>query len=141
MITGFTAAQELAFDASVARAWTVADSAGTQLTITGNNQKKRTSFATTGMGNISIATAAAVTAGTRTLDANPMLTGLGRTPAAASLNDQGFESVLDLTNGQDYPIILATNEGVVVRNTIALGAGGTVRMLAEMGWNELDSYP
>ena len=46
LTTGFTAAQELRFQLQVARSWTVADSGGTAVALTGNNCKHRTSLAT-----------------------------------------------------------------------------------------------
>ena len=143
VVTGFTAAQELAFSAFIARTWTVADSAATNVALTTNNNKKRTSFGTSlvGANDCRIAAAVVVTAGTRTLDANPVLVGMGKTlAAAATVQDASFESVMDLTNGVDYPIVCATNEGIVVQNTILMGAGGTVRIGVECEWEEVASY-
>lgn len=141
VITGFTAAQELAFDAIAARAFTASDSAGTAITFTGNNAKKRTALATSLVGDCRIAAAVTLTAGTRTLDANPFMVGVGKTlAAAATVQDAAIESVIDFTDGVDYPLVLAQNEGFLVRNTIAQGAGGTVRWGIEAAWNEVASY-
>src|SRR5215831_1334038 len=55
--------------AKIARAWTVAGSGGTRATLTGNNQKLRTSHNTSEVNDIGMATTAALTAGTKTFDA------------------------------------------------------------------------
>lgn len=143
VVTGFTAAQELAFAAYVARTWTVADSAGTAIVITTNNAKKRTSMGTSliAANDMRIAAATAVTAGTRTLDANPIMVGVAKTlAAAATVQDANFGQTLDLTNGMDYPLVFAQNEGIVVQNTILMGAAGTVRIGIECEWEEVASY-
>ena len=143
VVTGFTAAQELAFGAFMARSFSSSDSVGTAVVTSSNNAKKRTSMGPTlfAVNDVRVASASAVTAGTRTLDNNPILVGMGKTlAAAATVQDASFESILDLTNSQDYPIILAQNEGLVVQNTILMGAGGTVRIGIECAWDEVASF-
>lgn len=66
-VTAFAAGQ-LHVEAVWARAFTAVGTGGATATITGNNGKKRTSFATTGIGEIRTATTAALGAGTKTLD-------------------------------------------------------------------------
>ena len=59
------AAGGVVVDAVIARSFTVAGTGGGTATITGNNQKLRTSMATTVLGEARIATTAALTAGTK----------------------------------------------------------------------------
>lgn len=142
VVTGFTAQQEIATEVFIARAWSAADTAGTAIVLTGNNNKKQTSMGSSlvGVNDVRVATAAALTAGTRTLDANPVanmaaleLAALGTVPRA-SLNMDW-----DMTNGV-RPQTLVTNEGFIVRNTIAQGAGGTVRWAISVAWDEVAAY-
>ena len=65
-----TAAANLAFKLTIARAWTAAGSGGTRLNLVGNNQKLRTSYASSEVQDIGISSTAALTAGTKTLDSN-----------------------------------------------------------------------
>lgn len=143
VITGFTAAQELGFDAFVARSYTAAHGGGTALTLGGNNQKKRTAHGTsliTSAADIRIASATALTGSSFTLDANPIMAGSFKTlAAAATVQDGSYESYLDLS-AVDHPFVLAQNEGLVVRNQILMGAGGTVRWAVEIAWDEVTSY-
>lgn len=143
VITGFTAAQELGFDAVVARGFTASDSTQTQLVLTGNNQKKRTSLATSlfAATDVRISGTGAITAGTRTLDAQPVMASAAKTlAAAATVQDARFEALIDMTDGTDYPIVLAQNEGLVVRNSVLMGAAGTVRGFVEVVWDEVATY-
>jgi len=41
----------------------------------------------------------------------------------------------------DHPLVLATNEGFIVRGpTVVFGAAGTANLLVEMQWVELTTY-
>lgn len=143
VITGFTAAQELGFDVMIGRGYTANHTGGTALTLGGNNQKKRTAMGTTLIGtaaDIRMATTAALGGGTITVDSNPVMAGTFKTlAAAATVQDGAYESIMDFS-GIDYPFVFAQNEGIVVRNSILMGAGGTVRWAVECAWDELNSY-
>jgi hypothetical protein len=143
VITGFTAAQQLAFKARVARAWSVTDTGGTSVTLSTNNGKLRTANASTlfAAASVLIATTGTLTAGTRTLDAQAFLTGHGKTlAAAATVQDANIESVFDATGPNSDPIILVANEGIVITNTVAQGAAGTVVWSVDVAWSEHVSY-
>lgn len=142
VITGFTAAQELSFDAIFARSYSGSHTAGTNLAVTTNNNKKRTSMGASLLTDARIATGAALTAGTHTLDGNPFAVGgpVKTLAAAATVQDGSLEMVVDLTNGVDYPIVFAQNEGFVIRNVVLMGAAGTVRMAVEVAWDEVSAY-
>ena len=141
-ITGFTAAQEVGFDVTIARSYSASHAGGTALSAAGaGGFKKRASYPTSAVGDIRIGAAAALTAGTHTLDAVPMAVDSYADLAAAATVPKGNANLqIDFGQAQDHPIVLATNEGLVVRNLILMGAGGTVRLTVEMGWYEVAAY-
>lgn len=125
----------------IARSFSVSDSAGTAITLTGNNMKKRTSMGTTLITDIrKSAVAAGLTAGTRTLDAEPILELLTNSTITTP-NAVVYEKELDFTNSGDHPPIFAQNEGFIVRGpTIVFGAAGTANLAVDIAWAELTSY-
>jgi len=145
-VAGYTAAQEVGIDLSILRAYTVAHSGGTALTLTGNNGRKATYQNVAGPGSlvqpcgstIRVATTAQLTAGTHTFDAQPILSGAFSELAAAATTPKGaYELYLSTEDLDKYPISLATGEGLCIRNTVAQGAGGTMRLTVEIDWLEL----
>lgn len=141
-ITGFTAAQEVGFDLLVARGYSASHTSGTAIAPGGaGGLKKRASYAASALTDARIGAAAALTAGTHTLDAQPMLTDSYADLAAAATVQKGSVNTLwNLDSAQGHPLVLANNEGIVVRNLIALGAAGTVRLTVDMGWYEATAY-
>ncbi|MFA5377268.1 MAG: hypothetical protein WC455_16075 [Dehalococcoidia bacterium] len=136
--TAFDAAQLLDYGLYFARAFTATDSAGTASTLTGDNCKLDTNFPTTAFADIEIATAAAVTAGTRTLDSQPLVTrnGWATTTAGTVAADPNVEyqfGTLDATN----PITLRADEGLALNVLTTMGASGVVRVYVEMEWTEV----
>jgi hypothetical protein len=142
--TGFTAAQELEFGLFAARGFTVSDTGGTQQVISGNNQKLRTSMQTSLIasgGDMRISSTAALTAGTRTLDSQPM--NANSFWALAATAGSTFSNVnIPLFDRQpgEYPIVLANNEGIVVNNILAMGAAGVVKLVVYVNWTEVATY-
>jgi len=128
-----TAAALISFVATIARAWTVAGSGGTRLTLTGNNAKLRTSMGTSLVNDAGISTTAALTAGTKTLDSTNVgawASGIG-TGAITTALDLGFCQDIRLFDADGegmHPIVCAQNEGYVVRS------GGTA-FPAALTWN------
>lgn len=123
--TGFTVAQELAWGLMFARAFTVSDTAGTAISLAGNNCKVRTSLGALTSVDCRISAAVALTAGTKTLDTNH----LGIVGAYAAATTAG--NLLPPSNNNlqqhdpgDYPLVLAQNEGINVMNLVAMGAAG-----------------
>lgn len=124
-----------------ARSWTVSDSAGTAITLTGNSMKKRTSMGTTLVTDIrKSAVAAGCTAGTRTLDADAIL----QMPTQSTIttpNANLYTASLDFTDGSDHPLVFAQNEGFIVRGpTVVFGAAGTANLVVDVGWTELTAF-
>lgn len=138
-VAGFTSAQEVGMDLLIARGWSGAPSAGTSIV---SPSKKRASHAASqfASGDIRIATAAAITHGSPTLDTNPIRQNQFSELANIATGAKGFFSFsIEETNPQDYPIVFAQNEGLILRNQILMGAGGTARISIEAEWLEVDS--
>lgn len=97
-------------------------------------------------GGMRIATTAGLTAIT-TLDSYPIAQSLGDTqtvnPAAATeeqrVNDPTLTYVADLASGE-YPLVLAQNEGLVLRNRTVWPAAGTGIVQVEMVWSEVAAF-
>jgi hypothetical protein len=155
VVTPFTAAQELSLSAFIARTWSAADTGGTVLTLTSPNAMLNSLADTPPQLSIQVAGTGAITAGTRTLDANPFLYVAGaQTTTAAALT--GPVAVLAdeflVNSDQEFGINLQGTlvpwqslgngfgpEGIVVQSNIAQGAGGTVRVAAEIEWVEYNA--
>ncbi len=150
-LTPFTAAtltDHTSFDAFIGRSFSASHTLGTAVTLTGDNLKVRTSFASTQFTDIRIATTAALGGGTVTLATNPFAQSLRKgnrvNPAAAT-----EETIMPTTDGMDadfrvgdgeYPIVLADQEGIVIRNRTVWPAAGTGQLRVTMVWCELTSY-
>jgi hypothetical protein len=141
-----TAAGLVTLDLTVARSFTVAGTGGATATLTGNNQKLRTNMGTTLLGEFRIATTAALGAGTKTLDAQAIgnfTIGIGTGAITTSHRLQLFdrEDLLDAAEKTLHPIILAQNEGWVVKNgATAWPAAMTWALGVTTRWAELTAY-
>jgi hypothetical protein len=137
--TGFTAGIGQ-FDVTVARSFSAAGTGGTTLTLTGNNQKTRTSMGTSAVGEVRVATTAALGTGTKTLDANKM--SLLRFTVGTATNTHYLGSVDPLyrpdVGSGEHPIVLAQNEGLIVRTTMP--ATGTWDAYLRVRWSEVTAY-
>jgi len=129
------------FQVYLARSFSASDSAGTALTLTGNSFKKRTSMGTTLVTDIrKSAVAAGLTAGTRTLDGDPILE-LPTQQTITTPNTTLFQAQIDMTDGSDMPIVFAQNEGFIVRGpTTLFGVAGTADLVVDVSWSEVASY-
>jgi len=137
VITAFTAgAGQLSLH--VARAFTVDGTGGSPVTMATNDQKHKTSMGVTlapsALG-VRVATTAALGAGTKTLDTNPLaVLGFG-CPAVAgqSIINPGTEL---FSSRERFPIILAANEGIVIR-VPSIPATGTWTAGIDIVWDEV----
>jgi len=125
-------------DMLVARSWTADGSGGTAATITGNNAKQRSSMGTTLLGASRIASTAALTAGTKTLDTQAI--GQYSTTFGTVANVQAIPQcdLFHIDPGGESPLILAQNEGFVVRATVP--ATGTWQFGVTVCWTEVTAY-
>ena len=131
-----------AFQVFVARSFSASDSVGTAMTLTTNSFKKRTSMGTTLVTDARIsAVAAGLTAGTRTLDADPILE-LNTQQTITTPNAVLYQVALDTDGGDgNHPLVLAQNEGIIVRGpTVVFGAAGTANLTVDMAWTEVSTF-
>ena len=137
-ITAFTTAQSLQYSMQIARNWTASDTGGTAALFTQTNTGKlRTAMPTSafaGGGQIMIATTAANTAGTRTLDTQAIGFTQGQSTAIATVLTS--VPVFQHQPG-DYPLILASNEGFIINNVQLMGAAGVINLTVNVEWMEL----
>jgi hypothetical protein len=140
------AAGTIDIKATIARSWTASGSGGTALTLTGDNNQLRTSMGASLVGDMRISTTAALGAGTKTLDTQDigMITthssgGVGSaTPIIGSIylpTTTLFEC--DVSSGE-HPVVLAQNEGVVVRATVP--GTGVWNLGIGIAWAEVASF-
>ena len=130
------------FEVLIARSFTVSDSAGTAVTLTGNNMKKRTSMGTSLVTDIrKSAVAAGCTAGTRTLDADAILQ-MPTQQLITTPNTTLYQVELDIGVGDgNHPYVFAQNEGFIVRGpTVVFGAAGTANLVVDVSWAEVSAY-
>lgn len=116
--TAFTAGAAQ-FSLIVARSFTVVDSGGTSILPSGNQNKLRTTgMGTTGVGDARISATAALTAGTRTLDALPIGALIGGAPNVAGQSIIPPGSLLFDQRPGEHPLLLAQNEGIVIQAVV-----------------------
>lgn len=138
--TTFTAAQAMGFGMFFARAFLASDSGGTAVgPILGNSQKLRSRLVTSQVTDLRISSTGALTAGTRTLDTQP-LGAVRFYSAAATVGTLLTSTNLIFYSATDHPLILQNNEGFVITNQVAMGAGGVGTMVINVEWFETDAY-
>lgn len=141
-----TAAGLQSIRATVARAWTVAGSGGTRASVAGNNQKLRTSHATSEVNDAGIATTAALTVGTKTLDTQD-IGAIGYSALTGAITVQIPGNLFAKTNlmgdfcgGMAWPLVLANQEGFVIRTGLIGPATMTWALTVDVAWSEVDAF-
>jgi hypothetical protein len=146
----FTAAQELGVEGILASGFTAPDSAGTAI-LPGVANRTRRTMGISQVADMRIGSVTLLTAGTRTLDANGFIAGSGVAnvvnPAAgtAYVNPSGGEPPFGfryqprVADGE-HPIVLAQNEGLIIRNKVAFPAAGAATLIVNLGWAEVPTY-
>lgn len=132
--------------ATIARSWSASGSGGSAITLTGDLGQLRTSFGASLVGDMRIATTGALTAGTKTLDTYDV--GFITTHSSAGWN--GATPIIgqiflptttlfkaDIASGE-YPIVLAQNEGIVVRATVP--GTGVWNASIHFKWSEVTAF-
>jgi hypothetical protein len=138
-IAGFTVAQEVGLELFKVTAYTAAHSGGTGAAVL-TPSKKATFFPAPIMAG-RVSGSDALTAGTQTFDTDPIASASFSELAAAAAVPKGYFEIFKSTEDLDrFPIELAANEGLVLRNKIAMGAGGTAVVSVEMDHLELVRY-
>lgn len=140
------AAGNIDLRATIARAWTVSGTGGTPVTLTGENNQLRTAMGASLVADMRIASTAALGVGTKTLDAQD----IGMIVSHSSAGPQAATPIIgqvflptgvlfkaDIASGE-HPIVLAQNEGVVIRATVP--ATGTWNLGVLVKWSELTAF-
>lgn len=135
--TGFTAGSAQ-FNMFAARSFTVSDSGGTSILPATNSNKLRTSMGTTLLGDARISATATLTAGTRTLDAQPIASISVPIPVTTSAIFIPANSTMFDQRVGEHPLVLAQNEGFVIQATVP--ATGLWFFSVQWTWEELASY-
>ncbi len=119
-----TAAGPMGFALFPARAWTVAGSGGTRIAVSGDNLQMETDAPNSQANDLGIATTGALTAGTKTLDANAqgqVIFGVGTGAVTVAQRLSLIDPVVLLNSERrgGMPLSLANQEGFVIRTTHA----------------------
>lgn len=135
-VAGFTAAQEVLLAFVKLTGFTVAHTVGTVLT----PSKKRTIMPTAIMtGRIGIT--AVISGATFTADTDPFASGgFSELAAGAAVPKGAIDLEVQTNDIAQEPFQLVANEGILLRNEVAMGAGGTARVTVEMDWLELEQF-
>lgn len=132
--------------AKIARAWTAAGSGGTRATMTGNNQKLRTSHATSEVNDIGIATTAALTVGTKTFDSQNIggvTGGIYMDLAAGDIDGtliRPTNLLGEFAGGLGFPLVLANQEGFCILSGLVMPATLTWNLSVNTLWSEVDTF-
>lgn len=135
---GFTAGRFI-FRMVQARSWTVGGSGGTAAILTGDNGKVRTSFDTAAV-TMRISSTGALTAGTRTLDAQGVRAIAGAAPTTLATNFFVLPNPIQLYGDgvERYPLTCAFQEGFVLQATVP--ATGTWTFGVNVHWEETGGF-
>lgn len=133
--TAYTTAQVTRYGLYFARAYSVADTGGAAATLTTNNGKKDTSYPITAVTDMRMCTTGAITAGTRTLDAQPLDIAQFSTITLGAANDDEWNFGM-VPSRQE--LILRQNEGLVINNLTLMGAVGVLLLAVTVEWAEVN---
>jgi hypothetical protein len=136
LTTAFGAAQEMGFDGLIGRAYSASPTGATAITLAGNDGKTRTGQNNSrfvGAGDIRIASTAAMTVGTVTLDQFSFVRG---SFWAGAVGAQQNVRRYDFTGLPLGGHVFATSEGFILRNTILMGATGVGKWKFTPEWDE-----
>lgn len=145
-LTLFTAAQQVDFGFDMFKATTIgAGGGGTQI-LPAEVSRMRSTMSTSLLSDARIATTAALTA-LANLDTRAIAQSIGdmqrMNPIAATeeqrVNDPTMEYHPNMANG-DHPLVLAQNEGFVLRNRTVWPAAGTGIVQVSVRWSEVTAF-
>jgi hypothetical protein len=144
-IAAATAAALVGFNLFVARNWAVSGTGGSRIGFAGNTNKLRVSMDSSLVNDAGISTTTNLGAGTKSLDAQPIGAvrfGIGTGAISTHLRKTLLPSTSLFnadTEGQ-APIVLAQNEGFVVRNHVIWPATMTWHFVVNVSWAEAASF-
>jgi hypothetical protein len=137
-----TALGPMGFALFPARAWSVAGSGGTRISVAGDNLQMETDAPNSQLSDLGIATTGALTVGTKTLDANAQGlvlfgVGTGAVTVAQNLSLLGATLLFDAEKRGGMPLSFANQEGFAVRTTHIGVAGLTYVVGFTVVWCEV----
>jgi hypothetical protein len=136
-----TAAVPIVLEAVVARAWSADGSGGSALTLTGSNGKMESGFGTTLVNAARIASTAALTVGTKTLDVQGFGIAVGGSGTTAGASTPiPMAGIFEPIAGVEPPLVLSTSEGFIIRSVLGGPATGTWRLAVFAAWSEMTSF-
>lgn len=135
--TAFTAAQALTYGLFKANNYSASDTGGTAYYVAGANKHRNSFTNIVSAPDIRISSTAALSAGTRTVEASAVGTALGTSNGVGTTMQKA--QLIDHDAG-DYPFYIAQNEGFVINNLIAMGAAGVIQLHVNMEFAEVLSY-
>lgn len=122
----------------LARSFTASHTGGTAGTLTGNNNKLRTSMGTTLLTDVRIASTAALAGGTVTLDTDPAGQISLSFGTAVSVQYANTVPLLGEDVGPEMPFVCAQNEGFTIQATVP--ATGTWQFGVSTRWAEVTAF-
>lgn len=133
------------FELVPARSWSVAGSGGTRISTAGDNLQTETAENASQVNDMGIATTGALTVGTKTLDANAQGNALSGILTGAATVQQTAQLLAKTPLWQsdeegDMPLVLAGNEGFVVRTTHVGPAALTYVFAVHVVWSEVTAF-
>jgi hypothetical protein len=140
-----TAAVEDIFTLKIARAYTVADTTGSaSIAPASGMQDVRTSMANAAAQVRESNAAGGASGGTKTVDTDAIATGSVWVSAAlASGQGNGPAQILDYypnVSDGEHPVVLASDEGILLANTNAFGTASGIALHCEIYWAEVTLY-
>ena len=147
LTTAYGTAQETGCDLIVARSYTASHTSATAVDLgsTVTNTNKFATAENTSLAGVAglcrVADTGALTAGTQTLDANPIgilsdwSGAIGDTVPRSTSGNDIYGNLWD-ARGDGFPLVLADDEGFVIRNLILMGATGVGRWDFLVEWDE-----
>jgi hypothetical protein len=134
--TAFTAGVAT-FDLFAARQFTTPYGGGALADLSGDHAQLRTSMSTS-QAQIMVATTAALTPGTRTLDPDPLDSRTVTAPIASYTTFTSGALTLFEKLQDEHPLMLVTNEGFVVRATVPAAGDWSFAVTTE--WDEVTVF-
>lgn len=140
-VSGYTNAQEIQLAVYKLTSYTVAHSGGTGAVALAPTKKWATFPSPLLTGRM--AGSDQLTAGTQTIDTDSIgaASYAELATGAAVPKGTGADILLSTEDLIQHPLILSDAEGLLVRNEVAQGAAGSMRLVVEMDWHELQRYP
>lgn len=138
--------------------WTASDTGGSALTPLGSSNKMRSTQPNSLLTDFRVF-GGTITPGTRVQDTNPMASALawlplnmtgvdigcsGASPTGAvwsCVSSAGYIDLINAANGQDFPLVLQTNEGFIVRiGKDAMPTSAVQQTYFTVSWCEANPY-